>query len=957
MTDGDMQISSKKGSFLVRSLVVAGFFLCFSSAAFAQVLTITTASLPGGGVGTAYTAPALTATGGTGTLTWSLSGGTSLPPGLTISSTTGVISGTPTAPGSNFTIQVTDSSAPTPQTATKGFSITILAVTTASLPGGGVGTAYTAPALTASGGTGTLAWSLSGGTSLPPGLTISSATGVISGTPTAPGSNFTIQVTDGSSPALTAKKSFTITILAVSTASLPDGLVGAVYAAPALAAANASGTLTWSITGSLPPGLALSGTLIGGTPTSAGTFVFTVHVTDSSGPISASRDLTININGTLTITTPASLPNALVSTPYTFTFAATGGFPPYTWLNTSTLPPGLNLSSAGVLSGTPTNVGIFSFTVQVFAAGSPGPTRIFTLNVGGALAVSTSALPNGAVGKTYSQGVSAFGGSGTYTWALTAGTLPNGLTIGTDGTISGTPTTAATFNFSVSVTDTSTPPQTATRALSIVIQPALVITTGTNLPLAVVGAFYSQLLAATGPTPLTWSVISGITPPGLSVTVSGSLAGTPSVSGTFDLTVQARGGDPVQTATVALHMVVNDSLTIQTGALLPDAPLGSNYTATLQAKGGLAPYTWTILDGRLPTGVTLSNDGVLSGTPSGVGNFTFTIQVADSFNPTQRASRSFSIAVSTVVSITTTTLPHAIQNVAYSQQLQATGTGPFTWIVSVGILPNGITLNATGLIQGTPTDLISQTFTARVTDSRGGSATKDFTLTIDAALPVFSAPGLPTTLSTRQTANVALSLATPFPSALTGTLKLTFTSIAEVPADDPMTQFSTGTRLVTFSIPANTTAAVFTPNIMLLTGTVAGTVKLTATIDSGPADLPVASVDIPAVAPQITNITATRGAGGLDVQITGFAPSRRVSTVQFSFDVKVGNTTNSVPLSRSVDADFGTWYTNPASVSFGSAFSFVQSFTIQGDATAITGVTVKLTNAQGSTTSATVQPK
>jgi hypothetical protein len=443
----------------------------------------------------------------------------------------------------------------------------------------------------------------------------------------------------------------------------------------------------------------------------------------------------------------------------------------------------------------------------------------------------------------------------------------------------------------------------------------------------------------------------------LNLTASGTLAGTPTVSGTFDLTVQVSGGNPVQTATAPLHMVVNDPLSIVTGATLPDAPLGGNYSVTLQAKGGLTPYTWTIQDGRLPTGVTLSGDGVLSGTPTGVGSFTFTIQVADSFTPTQRASRTFSMAVSTVVSITTTTLPHAIQNVAYSQQLQASGTSPFTWIVSVGTLPNGITLSATGLLQGTPTDVTSQTFTVTVTDARGGSATKDFTLVVDPTLPAFSVPGLPATLTNRQVTDIALNLATPFPSAVTGQLKLTFTSVAEVPADDPMTQFSTGTRLVSFSIPANTTAAVFTSKIMLLTGTVAGTVKLTASIDNGPSDLPVASVDIPAVAPQITNITATRGAGGLDVQITGFAPSRRVSTVQFSFDVKVGNATNNVTLSRSVDPDFNSWYTNASSVTFGSAFSFVQSFTIQGDATAITGVTVKLTNAQGSTTSATVQPK
>jgi len=141
---------------------------------------------------------------------------------------------------------------------------------------------------------------------------------------------------------------------------------------------------------------------------------------------------------------------------------------------------------------------------------------------------------------------------------------------------------------------------------------------------------------------------------------------------------------------------------------------------------------------------------------------------------------------------------------------------------------------------------------------------------------------------------------------------------------------------------------------MLLPGTVAGTVTLTANIDNGPS-LPVATVEVSALAPQITNVAGVRTLQGLEVQITGYASSRRVTNVEFSFEVKSGNSTITVPLTRNVDSDFAAWYRSSSSIPFGSAFSFVQSFTVtQGDLSAIQAVIVRLTNAQGSTTTARI---
>ncbi len=192
--------------------------------------TITTTSLPGGTQSVAYN-QTLTATGGTQPYSWTLVSGSSLPAGLTLS-TGGVISGTPTGPGTtNFTVQVKDSSSPV-QTATAALSITIaaapspLAITTTSLPGGTQSVAYN-QTLTATGGTQPYSWTLVSGSSWPAGLTLSTG-GVISGTPTGPGTtNFTVQVKDSSSPVQTATAALSITIaaapspLAITTTSLP----------------------------------------------------------------------------------------------------------------------------------------------------------------------------------------------------------------------------------------------------------------------------------------------------------------------------------------------------------------------------------------------------------------------------------------------------------------------------------------------------------------------------------------------------------------------------------------------------------------------------------------------------------------------------------------------------------------------------------------------------------------
>lgn len=331
----------------------------------------------------------------------------------------------------------------------------------------------------------------------------------------------------------------------ITTATLPGATVGTAYS-QTLTASGGTAPLTWSIsTGTLPAGLTLNASTgaISGTPTTAGTSDFTAMVTDSSNPAkSATRALSITVSApaALTITT-ASLPGAVIGTPYNQTLTAAGGISPYTWsISTGTLPAGLNLNtSTGAITGNPTTAGTANFTVMVTDSATPTAataTKALSITVTSAppLTITTASLPGGTVGTAYSQTLAATGGTGAYSWSVSVGTLPAGLTLTpATGVISGTPTTAGTANFTAMVTDSASPTaNTATQALSIVVAAAgtpITITTTSPLAAATFGTAYSQTLAATGGSgAYTWAVTAATLPTGLSLNAStGVISGTP----------------------------------------------------------------------------------------------------------------------------------------------------------------------------------------------------------------------------------------------------------------------------------------------------------------------------------------------------------------------------------------------------------------------------------------------
>ena len=296
-------------------------------------------------------------------------------------------------------------------------------------------------------------------------------------------------------------------------------------------------------------------------------------------------------------------------------------------------------------------------TQRIVSAPSPGsPTAALTLfllgfacfmqgcavtNNGGSrsnpapLEITTASLLTSAnVGSPYSVTLSATGGATPYSWSLSAGALPGGLTLSSAGLLSGTPNIAGTFGFTAKITDADA--HTASAPLQITVAPAVLMISTSTLPNGQVGATYSITLAATGgATPYRWSLSAGALPSGLTLSSAGVLSGTPAAAGTFSFTVTITDAG-TQTASALLQITVASAPLMITTSVLPNGEINAAYVATLSATGGRAPYTWSLTTGALPTGLTLdSSTGAISGTPSqAVTNTPLTFKVADSTSPT-----------------------------------------------------------------------------------------------------------------------------------------------------------------------------------------------------------------------------------------------------------------------------------------------------------------------------------
>ncbi|WP_281560342.1 putative Ig domain-containing protein [Thalassomonas sp. RHCl1] len=522
--------------------------------------------------------------------------------------------------------------------------------------------------------------------------------------------------------------------------------------------------------------LASQWVLLGSFDFSAGSS-YSISVDSSNGQANADaiKLVTNAAPQTLTIT-PFTLPTGQVGSDYHAAFSASGGNAPYSWNSTSALPSGLTLESSGVLTGLPLESGSWPLTIQVLDQQANSSQADFTLEIMPAplLEITTTQLPDALTGQQYNALLSGSGGLPPYSWSHN-GDLPPDLILSDNGQISGVPLLTGLWNFDIIVTDNIG--QQSQLPLSITVNEAQAATeiiidngdSGTSFtgnwlnssganPWGT-GSLYNNAGSSYRWTPditqansymvYAWwtyhSNRSATVPYSVShdngVTVittaqnNSALAGQWYLLGEFDFSpgndnyiqVSSENGQACADA-VKLVPVANTELAI-TSLLFPEGNPGQEYQASLTAAGGQPPYVWSIT-GVLPNGLTFDDSGFISGIPQLGGTFNFTLTVTDQLAAQVSAALSITISEPAPLTIDNQSLNDATVNESYQVQLTASGGyPPYSWGVA-GTLPDGLTLNNSGLISGIPTQAGSWNFDIFVSDQQTGTDQLSLGLTV-----------------------------------------------------------------------------------------------------------------------------------------------------------------------------------------------------------------------------------
>ena len=812
-----------------------------------------------------------------------------------------------------------------------GSTETTAITSSTSLPTGGVGGVYAGFHFTAqSGAQATLSWSVVSG-ALPPGLVLNTATGRLAGAPTTSGDfTFSVQVTDGVQPS--APQQITIMIysaLAISAASLPDGVVGQPYLAT-VGSSGGSGTYVWSAT-ALPAGLSFSPDgVLSGNPAATFSGPVTVTATDPATGISASANLALSITAApLVISGGTNLGDVALGSAVTASFSASGGVPPYSWSLTGA--PGLALVSGGNISGATSQAGNFTPTLTVTDSVRTSSSTTLRLAVLGI----TGAFPDGTTTASYNAGVSGVGGVPPYTYSLSG--VPQGLTVSA-GALSGQIKTPGTYTIGARVTDSNG--VSAAQNFSFTATgpaPSNLTIVTTALPDGFAGQPYSQTLGATGGAPgYTWSVSGGQMPSGLSLNGSGTISGVPVTPGEYTVGVQVAdtsGAQVVGTVTINIDAA---PVTITSGSTLPSGLVGVDYPAQiLTASGGVPPYTFSVKESQsLPTGLTLTN-GQIAGAPSATGNFSFTLVATDSATTPNTGTLAVSMSV-------TPNVPSLVLSAATESFAIAAGTTaapqPDTISVSSSVASDILTFTAVssapwltaGGATTTPGSLAVGPNAAALSLSAAGSPyAASVTLTCTALLCA----------GKMQTIGVSLTISAPPPQLSLGSPLLSFTALTS----NPQTS-STALSIVNAGGGSLEIQSVSAADSWISVG------AFPSTVAPGPGGSVTVTVNPSGLSPgyYLSSVTVVSAAGTASVPVTLLLASAGVMTLgpggtQFSLPqgATLGNSSGSFLVSVSsgsvnyaATVVAGSWLTGGGAGTASAASPGVVSFSIDPAAAA-----------------------
>ncbi|MDQ2701620.1 MAG: autotransporter domain-containing protein [Pseudomonadota bacterium] len=542
------------------------------------------------------------------------------------------------------------------------------------------------------------------------------------------------------------------------------------------------------------------------------------------------------------IVAPATLPDGAIGLAYDETITASGTTGPYTFSVTTggPLPPGLTLASNGDLSGTPTTVGTYSFTIMAMDGASNG-FQSYTVEIFPEATIEPPDLATAQVGVPYEQQVTVVnGGAPGYNFAVGSGALPTGLSLASDGWITGTPTVAGDANFTITASPTilidggmfaptAAPVVTLSRGYTLSVVPAAIVLSPAFLPDATVGEAYSRSITASGGlAPYTFTAGSGL-PPGITLASDGELSGTPTSPGDYSFVVHATDSLGASGGQAYDLAVEPPPLTLPVGGV-PGGVEGAAYEYQFEATGGYPPYSY-YADASLPPGLVLEEDGTLHGTPTADGNYSFEVMAYDSSEAS--TSRLYGISITEM-----SPAPVAVDDDATTPSQQAVAIGVVDndsgtiETIAITTAPAHGTASVDGLTvvyQPTGTFHGDDSFTYTATGPGGTSSPATVVVHVT---PLAAPTGAPQAVSTQPGVAVTIHAADGASGA-----PITEVTIVDAPA--------------TGSIEQSGTDIVYTPAVDVLPGTVipldytlsndygvSATVTSTVTIEAAPVSLP-----------------------------------------------------------------------------------------------------------------------